>query len=104
MFEGQKKSVTAAHLEQLEDSDKDARIESKIISQQEYVTRLPELNDEIALAWMNNERVAALRLIIKVCFFVLLPVVCFLFFCFVFIVRRVQISCTCGLTDCRNMK
>ncbi|KAG0616815.1 hypothetical protein M758_5G143800 [Ceratodon purpureus] len=63
---GHKKSVTAAHLEQLEDSDKDAREGSKIISQQEYVTRLRELNDEIALAWLNNERVAALRLTIKV--------------------------------------
>lgn len=68
LYEGQKKSVTAAHLEQLEDSDKDAREGSKIISQQEYVTRLRELNDEIAFAWMNNERVAALRLTIKVIF------------------------------------
>lgn len=63
---GHKKSVTAAHLEQLEDSDKEAREEFKIISQQEYVMRLRELNDEIALAWLNNERVSALRLTIKV--------------------------------------
>jgi hypothetical protein len=68
LFAGHKKSVTAAHLEQLEDSDKDAREGSKIISQQEYVTRLRELNDEIALAWLNSERVAALRLTIRVSF------------------------------------
>jgi hypothetical protein len=63
---GHKKSVTATHLEQLEDSDKEAREEFKIISQQEYVMRLRELNEEIALAWLNNERVSALRLTIKV--------------------------------------
>ena len=39
---------------------------SKIISQQEYVMRLRELNGEIALAWLNNERVSALPLTIKV--------------------------------------
>ena len=38
----------------------------KIISQQEYVMRLRELNGEIALAWLNNERVSALPLTIKV--------------------------------------
>lgn len=66
LFEGHKKSVTAVHLEQLEDTEKEAREGSKIISQQEYVTRLRELNDEIAHAWLNNERVSALRLTIKV--------------------------------------
>ncbi|KAL2620467.1 hypothetical protein R1flu_000672 [Riccia fluitans] len=60
------KSVTAAHLEELEDPEKEAREETKIISQQEYVTRLKELNEEISQAWANNERVAALRLSIKV--------------------------------------
>lgn len=63
---GHKKSVTAVHLEQLEDTEKEAREGSKIISQQEYITRLRELNDEIAHAWLNNERVSALRLTIKV--------------------------------------
>jgi hypothetical protein len=75
LFAGHKKSVTAAHLEQQEDSDKDAREGSKIILQQEYVTRLRELNDEIVHAWLNNERVAALRLTIKVKFLELLLVV-----------------------------
>jgi hypothetical protein len=56
----------AAHLEELEDPEKEAREETKIISQQEYVTRLRELNNEIAHAWLNNERVSALRLSIKV--------------------------------------
>ncbi|KAG6551128.1 hypothetical protein Mapa_007363 [Marchantia paleacea] len=60
------KSVTAAHLEELEDPEKEAREETKIISQQEYVTRLKELNEEISQAWINSERVAALRLSIKV--------------------------------------
>jgi hypothetical protein len=36
------------------------------MSQEEYVTRLRELNDDIAHAWLNNERVAALRLAVKV--------------------------------------
>ena len=81
MFEGHKKSVAAVHLEQLEDSDKDAREGSKILSQQEYVTRLRELNDEIALAWMNNERVAALRLTIKVIFLVVLLTVMISSYC-----------------------
>ncbi|CAK9870815.1 unnamed protein product [Sphagnum jensenii] len=61
-----KKSVMAAHLEELEDPEKEAREETKIISQQEYVTRLRELNNDIAHAWLNNERVSALRLSIKV--------------------------------------
>ncbi|KAJ7530670.1 hypothetical protein O6H91_14G013800 [Diphasiastrum complanatum] len=63
---GKGKSVIAAHLEELEDPDKGAREEVKIISQQDYVTRLRELNGEITQAWLNNERVAALRLTVKV--------------------------------------
>ncbi|KAJ7530606.1 hypothetical protein O6H91_14G009800 [Diphasiastrum complanatum] len=63
---GKGKSVIAAHLEELEDPDKGAREELKIISQQDYVTRLRELNGEITQAWLNNERVAALRLTVKV--------------------------------------
>ncbi|BBN15294.1 VPS35 endosomal protein-sorting factor-like [Marchantia polymorpha subsp. ruderalis] len=60
------RSVSAAHLEELENPEKEAREETKIISQQEYVTRLKELNEEISQAWINSERVAALRLSIKV--------------------------------------
>eukprot|EP00850_Spirogloea_muscicola_P002715 SM000010S04353 [mRNA] locus=s10:1125664:1133388:+ [translate_table: standard] len=37
-----------------------------MVSQAEYVARLRELNDEIAHAWLRSERVAALRLAIKV--------------------------------------
>ncbi|CAM6113201.1 unnamed protein product [Calypogeia fissa] len=63
---GRGKSVTAAHLQVLEDPEKEAREEVTIISQQEYVTRLKALNEEISQAWLNNERVSALRLSIKV--------------------------------------
>eukprot|EP01018_Ginkgo_biloba_P010020 Gb_31669 [translate_table: standard] len=60
------KSLTTMHLEELDDPEKNAEEEVKLISQQEYVTRLRELNDEIAQAWQNNDRVTALRLSIKV--------------------------------------
>ncbi|KAH9322311.1 hypothetical protein KI387_016950, partial [Taxus chinensis] len=60
------KSLTTMHLEELDDPEKNAKEEVKIISQQEYVRRLRELNDEITQAWQQNERVSALRLSIKV--------------------------------------
>ncbi|XP_057871562.1 uncharacterized protein LOC131077967 isoform X1 [Cryptomeria japonica] len=60
------KSSTTMHLEELDNPEKNAEEEVKIISQQEYVRRLCELNDEIAQAWQQNERVIALRLSIKV--------------------------------------
>lgn len=58
--------MTASHLQKLEDPEKEAREETTIISQQEYVTRLKALNEEISQAWLQKERVSALRLSIKV--------------------------------------
>eukprot|EP00250_Pteridium_aquilinum_P035393 c9320_g1_i1 orf=620-3430(-) len=65
-LKGRGKSLTAAHLEELDDVRKGANEDEEIISQEEYVVRLRELNDNIAQAWLNNERVATLRLAVKV--------------------------------------
>ena len=59
------RSLKASHLEELDDRIKSTN-EEEIMSQEEYVTRLRELNDDIAHAWLKNERVAALRLAVKV--------------------------------------
>lgn len=66
MHVGRGKSLTAAHLDELDNVRKGASEDVEIISQEEYVTRLRELNDNIAHAWLNNERVATLRLAVKV--------------------------------------
>lgn len=60
------KSLTSVHLEELDDPEKNAEEEVKVVSQQEYVMRLRELNNEIAQAWQQNERATALKLSIKV--------------------------------------
>jgi hypothetical protein len=39
---------------------------AQMVDMQEYVSRLRELNDEIAAAWQNNNRVTALKTAIKV--------------------------------------
>jgi hypothetical protein len=59
------KSLTSVHLEELDDPEKNTEEEVKVVSQQEYVMRLRELNNEIAQAWQQNERVTALKLSIK---------------------------------------
>jgi anti-sigma28 factor (negative regulator of flagellin synthesis) len=43
-----------------------ARAETLRLSQQEYVTRLRQLNDDIAHAWVGADRINALKLAIKV--------------------------------------
>ncbi|KAK3278819.1 hypothetical protein CYMTET_13273 [Cymbomonas tetramitiformis] len=60
------RSSTAARLEQLQNPEKEALEDKKMVDMQEYVTRLRELNDEIAYAWLNNERVTALKTATKV--------------------------------------
>ena len=60
------RSIKASHVEELDDRSKSTNEEEEIMSQEEYVTRLRELNDDIAHAWLKNERVAALRLAVKV--------------------------------------
>lgn len=54
------------HLEELDDPQKFAAEGVKVISQQEYVSRLNELKDEINRAWLSDDRVTSLKLSIKV--------------------------------------
>ncbi|GFZ12533.1 hypothetical protein Acr_23g0009180 [Actinidia rufa] len=54
------------HLEELDDPQKFAEDGIKVISQQEYVSRLHELKDEITRAWQADDRVTSLKLSIKV--------------------------------------
>ncbi|MCL7044850.1 hypothetical protein MKW94_022815 [Papaver nudicaule] len=60
------KSSTSLHLAELNDPEKFAENDVKVITRQEYVTRLRELKDEIGRAWQAEERVTALKLSIKV--------------------------------------
>ncbi|XP_062169549.1 uncharacterized protein LOC133875428 isoform X2 [Alnus glutinosa] len=60
------KSSTSTHLEELEDPEKYAEEVVKVITRQEYVSRLHELKDEINRAWCANDRVTSLKLSIKV--------------------------------------
>ncbi|XP_024021674.1 UPF0505 protein [Morus notabilis] len=60
------KSSTSKHLEELEDPEKFSEEGAKIITRQEYVSRLHELKDEIIRAWNVGDRVTALKLSIKV--------------------------------------
>ncbi|GLJ49214.1 hypothetical protein SUGI_1039090 [Cryptomeria japonica] len=54
------------HLEELDNPEKNAEEEVKIISQQGCVRCLCELNDAIAQAWQQNDRLIAPRLSIEV--------------------------------------
>jgi len=54
------------HLEELEDPEKYAEEGVKVITRQEYVSRLHELKDEINRSWRANDRVTSLKLSIKV--------------------------------------
>ncbi|XVE50697.1 hypothetical protein DITRI_Ditri01bG0184100 [Diplodiscus trichospermus] len=60
------KSSTSLHLEELDDPQKSAEEGAKSITQQEYVSRLHELKDEINRAWHNEDRVKSLKMSIKV--------------------------------------
>ncbi|KAF9608821.1 hypothetical protein IFM89_011859 [Coptis chinensis] len=57
------KSSTSLHLEELDNPQKDGL---KVITRQEYVSRLRELKDEIGKAWKDDDRVTSLKLSIKV--------------------------------------
>ena len=65
-FAAHEKSSTSKHLEELEGLEKFSEDGAKIITQQEYVSRLHELKDEIIRAWNASDRVTALKLSIKV--------------------------------------
>ncbi|XP_068312077.1 uncharacterized protein [Pyrus communis] len=60
------KSSTSMHLEELEDPEKFAEEGGKVITGQEYVSRLHELKAELTHAWHADDRVTSLKLSIKV--------------------------------------
>ncbi|CAL0315900.1 unnamed protein product [Lupinus luteus] len=62
----QEKSSISMHLEELDDSQKIEDGGAKVITWQEYVSRLHELKDEINRSWLAEDRVTSLRLSIKV--------------------------------------
>ncbi|KAL1307448.1 UPF0505 protein C16orf62 homolog isoform X1 [Arachis ipaensis] len=59
------KSSTIMHLEELDDPQKFADEGVKVITWQEYVSRLHELKDEINRSWLAEDRVTSLKLSIK---------------------------------------
>jgi hypothetical protein len=56
------------HLEELDDPQKFTDEGVKVITWQEYVSRLHELKDEITRSWLSGDRVTSLKLSIKVTF------------------------------------
>ncbi|XWS11244.1 hypothetical protein CRYUN_Cryun38cG0067500 [Craigia yunnanensis] len=60
------KSKTSMHLEELDDPQKSSEENAKVITRQEYVSRLHELKDEINRSWHEEDRVKSLKLSIKV--------------------------------------
>nr|XP_011461060.1 PREDICTED: UPF0505 protein C16orf62 homolog isoform X2 [Fragaria vesca subsp. vesca] len=69
MVKGRKtydKSSTNMHLEELEDPEKFAEEGGKVITGQEYVSRLHDLKAEINHSWHADDRVTSLKLSIKV--------------------------------------
>ncbi|BFG29632.1 hypothetical protein CerSpe_159060 [Prunus speciosa] len=69
MVKGRKiyeKSSTSMHLEELDDPDKFAEEGGKVITGQEYVSRLHELKAELTRAWHADDRVTSLKISIKV--------------------------------------
>ncbi|KAK9057073.1 hypothetical protein SSX86_024440 [Deinandra increscens subsp. villosa] len=52
--------------DELYDSEKSTEKGLKIVSQQEYISRLHELKDEITRSWRSDDRVTSLKLSIKV--------------------------------------
>lgn len=52
-------------MEELEDPEMMIKEEKKVVTQQEYVSRLQELKTEIGRAWKADDRIKALKLSIK---------------------------------------
>ncbi|MCO5557198.1 hypothetical protein L7F22_010758 [Adiantum nelumboides] len=65
-LKGRGQFSSAAHLQELDEGERGTNDAVEMISHEEYVFRLRELNDNITHAWKNNERVATLRLAVKV--------------------------------------
>ncbi|XP_028800318.1 VPS35 endosomal protein sorting factor-like [Neltuma alba] len=57
---------SSMHMEELDDPQKFADDEVKVIAWQEYVSRLHELKDEIAHSWLVDDRITSLKLSVKV--------------------------------------
>jgi hypothetical protein len=53
-------------LERLEHPEQESQEASSLLSQQEVVLRLRQLNEDMGQAWVASERLTALRLAIKV--------------------------------------
>ncbi|XP_038690110.1 VPS35 endosomal protein sorting factor-like isoform X2 [Tripterygium wilfordii] len=60
------KSSASMHLDELNDMEKSSEEDDKVITRQEYISRLHELKDEINRAWAAEDRVTSLKLSIKV--------------------------------------
>ncbi|KAJ1392480.1 UPF0505 protein C16orf62 isogeny [Sesbania bispinosa] len=67
-FSAHEKSSTSMHLEELDDPQRFADEGVKVITWQEYVSRLHELKEEITRSWLSEDRVTSLKLSIKVNF------------------------------------
>lgn len=80
-FSAHEKSSTSMHLEELDDPQKFADEGVKVITWQEYVSRLHELKDEITRSWLADDRVTSLKLTIKVKFDVFNKVFCNIMVC-----------------------
>lgn len=65
-FAANVKDSTTKHLKELDDPENFAEEDVKVITGQEYVSRLHELKDEIKRAWTVEDRVTSLKLSIKV--------------------------------------
>ncbi|XP_011046723.1 PREDICTED: UPF0505 protein C16orf62 homolog isoform X2 [Populus euphratica] len=61
-----RESSESSHLEEVDDPRRISQEDVKVITGQEYVSRLHELKDEINRAWHAEDRVTALKLTIKV--------------------------------------
>lgn len=59
-------SVMRTRLEQLDDFEEGSVREVGDLSQQEYVGRIEQLNQELVQAWHNDFRVKALKIAIQV--------------------------------------
>ncbi|XP_064943084.1 uncharacterized protein LOC135583599 isoform X3 [Musa acuminata AAA Group] len=60
------KTLADIHMEDLDDPESTVKEEIKVITRQEYVSRLQELKGEINQAWIAEDRIRALKLSIKV--------------------------------------
>lgn len=65
-FSDLEKSSTSIHMEELDDPKKVSDDGAKVITWQEYISRLQELKEEISRSWLADDRITSLKLSIKV--------------------------------------